>query len=140
MDQKKPFRWWRGSLVYILILIVIVALVFSFLPGARKSQQVDLFTFIGQVKEGKVDTVQQDENIIVGLKDHEEKIESGFIGNTTELVNILEKSGVTVGENGVTIEVKARKFDWAGLLISFVPLILFGGLLFLLFRSIRKKA
>jgi ATP-dependent Zn protease len=139
VEQNKLPQWWRGSLVYILILIAIVALVFTFLPITKRPMKVDLNTFIEQVKRGEVDTIQQTGSIIIGLKDNQEKIETGFIGSTGELVSTLEQAGITTGENGVKIDVKPDKFDWGNLAISFVPVILVGVLLIFLFRSASKK-
>ena len=130
-------KWWQGSLFYILILVAILALAFSFLPQAKKPQDVDFFTFIAQVKQGVADTIQQDGVTIIGLKDNEKKIQTSFDGSTKELMDSLTAAGIPLGENGVKFDVKAGSFDWGGLLISFVPLLLFGALLFFLFRSAR---
>jgi ATP-dependent Zn protease len=140
MEQDAKPKWWRGSLLYILILIAIIALAFSFLPTTKKPMKVDLYTFIDQAKQGQIDTILQDKTTIIGLKDDEQKIESSFIGSTKELTDMLEQNGVTLGENGVKFNVKSGGFDWTSLAISFVPLLLFAGLLVFLFRSYRKKA
>ena len=105
----------------------------------KKPMEVDLYAFIEQAKQGEIDTIQQDETTIIGLQYDEEKIESSFIGSTKELIDTLEGAGVTLGESGVKIVVKSGKFDWAGVMISLIPLLLFGALLFFLFRSARKK-
>jgi cell division protease FtsH len=132
----KP-KWWQGSLFYILILVAILALAFSFLPTTKKPKEVDFYTFIAQVKQGVADTIQQDGTTIIGLKDDEKKIQSSFVGSTKELMDSLTAAGITLGENGVKFDVKTGGFDWGSLLISFVPLLLFGALLFFLFRSAR---
>ncbi len=121
-----------------LILAAIIALAFSFFSSAsEKPQKVDFYTFVAQVKQGEADTIQQDGNTIIGLKDNEKKIESNFVGSTKELMDSLTAAGITLGENGVNFDVKTGGFDWGSLLISFVPLLLFGALLFFLFRSAR---
>jgi cell division protease FtsH len=132
----KP-KWWQGWLFYMLILVAIIALAFSFFPVSQKPEKVDFYTFVDQVKQGSVDTIQQDGNTIIGSKDNEKKIESSFIGSTKELMDSLTAAGITLGENGVNFDVKTGGFDWSSLLISFVPLLLFGALLFFLFRSAR---
>ncbi len=139
MDQNVKPKWWRGGLLYILILLVILALAFSFLPMTKKASQVDLYTFIDQAKKGNIDTILQDGTTIIGLKDNEKKIQSSFIGSTKELTDMLQENGVALGENGIKFNVQSGGFDWRGILISFVPLILFGALLFFLFRSARKR-
>jgi len=109
----------------------------SVLPASKKPTEVDFYSFIAQVKQGVADTIQQDGTTIIGLKDNEKKIQSSFVGSTKELMDSLTAAGITLGENGVKFDVKAGGFDWGGVLISFVPLLLFGALLFFLFRSAR---
>ncbi|MBM3120078.1 MAG: ATP-dependent metallopeptidase FtsH/Yme1/Tma family protein, partial [Chloroflexi bacterium] len=132
----KP-KWWQGSLFYLLLLVAILALAFSFLPTANKPKSVDFYTFIEQAKEGNIDTIQQQGNTIIGLKDDKKVIESSFVGSTKELMDTLKEAGITLDEGGIKFNVKAGGFDWGSLMISFIPLLLFGALLFFLFRSAR---
>ncbi|MBM4446712.1 MAG: ATP-dependent metallopeptidase FtsH/Yme1/Tma family protein [Chloroflexi bacterium] len=132
----KP-KWWQGGLFYILILVAILALAFSFLPTSKKPKEVDFYTFVEQAKQGEIDTIQQDGATLIGLKGDEKKIEASFVGSTKELMDSLKEAGITLGEDGVKFTVKAGGFDWGGVLISFIPLLLFGALLFFLFRSAR---
>jgi len=120
-----------------LILVAILALAFSFLPTTKKPKEVDFYTFVEQAKQGEIDTIQQDGATLIGLKDDERKIEASFVGSTKELMDTLKEAGITLGEDGVKFNVKSGGFDWGGILISFVPLLLFGALLFFLFRSAR---
>ena len=132
----KP-KWWQGSLFYLLILVSMIALAFSFLPTSQKPETVDFYTFIEQAKTGKIDTIQQQGNIIVGFKDDTKVIESSFVGSTKELMDTLKEAGIELDKGGIKFLVKAGGFDWGSLLISFIPLLLFGALLFFLFRSAR---
>jgi cell division protease FtsH len=132
----KP-KWWQGGLFYLLILVAILALAFSFLPTSKKPDKVDFYAFVEQAKQGEIDTIQQDGTTIIGLKDDEKKIEASFVGSTKELMDTLKEAGITLGEDGMKFSVKAGGFDWGSILISFVPLLLFGALLFFLFRSAR---
>jgi cell division protease FtsH len=132
----KP-KWWQGGLFYLLILLAILALAFSFLPTSKKPKEVDFYTFVDQAKQGEIDTIQQDGTTIIGLKGDEKKIEASFVGSTKELMDSLKDAGITLGETGVKFNVKSAGFDWGQILISFVPLLLFGALLFFLFRSAR---
>ena len=128
---------WRGSLFYLLILVALIALVFSFLPMSRGPEEVDLYTFIEQAKQGQIDTIQQQGNTLIGLVNDKSVIEASFIGTTKELMDTLKESGITLNEGGVKFDVKTGGFDWGGIMISFIPLLLFGALLFFLFRSAR---
>jgi cell division protease FtsH len=132
----KP-KWWQGGLFYLLILVAILALAFTFLPTSKKPEKVDFYAFVEQAKQGEINTIEQDGTTIIGLKDDEKKIEASFVGSTKELMDTLKESGITLGEGGMKFTVKAGGFDWGSILISFVPLLLFGALLFFLFRSAR---
>ena len=133
----KP-KWWQGSLFYLLILTAILALAFSFFsPISKGPKSVGFYDFIDQAKQGQIDTIRQQGNTIVGLKGDDEIIKTSFVGSTKELIDTLEAAKVPVGEGGIKFDVKTGGFDWGGVLITFIPLVLFGALLFFLFRSAR---
>jgi cell division protease FtsH len=130
-------KWWQGSLFYLVILIAIAALLVAFLPLSRGPEEVSLFAFIDGAKKGEIDTIRQEGNTIVGLKEGKEINKASFVGSTKELMDSLVAGGVPLNDGGVKFDVKAGGFDWGNILISFIPLVLFGGLLFFLFRSAR---
>ena len=130
-------KWWQGSLLYLVILVAFVALAFSFFPLSSGPEEISLHDFIENAKQGKIDTIQQQGNIIVGLSEDKEKYSASFIGSTKELIDSLESAGIPLNEGGVNFDVKSGGFDWGGIFISFIPLVLFGALLFFLFRSAR---
>jgi len=128
-------KWWQGSLFYMLILVGIIALAFSFFPVNKGPEEVDFYTFVNQAQSREIDTIEQDNPILIGLKNGERISKSSFVGSTKELMDTLKESGIALGEGGIKFSVKTGGFDWGSILISFLPLILFGGLLFFLFRS-----
>jgi len=135
MEMKS--KWWQGSLFYLLVLIAVLALAFSFLPTSPKPREVDFYTFVEEAKLGQIDTVQQEGSTLIGLKDGQKKLKASFVGSSKELMDTLKEEGVSLGEGGLKFSVKSGGFDWGGVLISFIPLLLFGALLFFLFRSAR---
>jgi cell division protease FtsH len=130
-------KWWQGSLFYLVILMLIIAVAFSFFSTSRGPKEVSFFEFINQAKQGEIDTIQQQGNTVVGVQEEKEKIKASFVGRTKELMDVLEAEGITLNEGGIKFDVKDSGFDWGGILFSFVPLLLFGALLFFLFRSAR---
>jgi len=130
-------RWWQGSLLYLLILVALLALAFSFFPINKGPKEVDFYTFIDNAKNGQVKTVQQDGNSIIGLKDDKPVVKAAYVGSTKELMDSLKEAGVNLGDDGIKFEVKTGGFDWGSIMLSFLPLVLFGALLFFLFRSAR---
>ncbi len=130
-------RWWQGSLLYLLILVALLALAFSFFPINKGPKEVDFYTFIDNAKNGQVATIQQDGNSIIGLKDDKPVVKAAYVGSTKELMDSLKEAGVKLGDDGIKFEVKTGGFDWGSIMLSFLPLVLFGALLFFLFRSAR---
>jgi cell division protease FtsH len=131
----KP-KWWQGSIFYILVLIAMVVLVFSIFQP-KGADTVSLFTFMDDAKQGQIDTIRQDGATLIGLKADKEIIKTSFVGTTKELIDTLENGGVKVNEGVVKLDVKADSLDWGSILMTFVPFLLIGVFLYLLFRSAR---
>ncbi|MFA5066404.1 MAG: ATP-dependent zinc metalloprotease FtsH [Dehalococcoidia bacterium] len=130
-------RWWQGSLLYLLILVALLALAFSFFPINKGPKEVDFYTFIDNATKGQINTIQQDGNSIIGLKDDKPVVKAAYVGSTKELMDSLKDAGVKLGDDGIKFDVKTGGFDWGSIMLSFLPLVLFGALLFFLFRSAR---
>jgi cell division protease FtsH len=130
-------RWWQGSLLYLLILVALLALAFSFFPVNKGPKEVDFYSFIDSTQSGQINSIQQDGNTIIGLKDDKPVIKASFMGGTKDLMDSLKDAGVKLGAEGIKFEVKTGGIDWGNLMLSFLPLVLFGALLFFLFRSAR---
>ncbi len=131
-------RFWQSSLFYLLLLVGLFLLVSTFLPRAKAPEEVLLYpTFIEQAKNREIDTIKQGENRLTGLKDGKARIKADFFGSTNDLISLLKDAGIIVGEGGIKVEVKSDGFNWGGIFLNFLPLILFGALLFFLFRSAR---
>ncbi len=139
-------RWWRSGFFYMLLLVAIVALVFAFVPRERP-EELSLGEFVEKAKptpvNGEVvlqmDTIRQDGDTLIGLKDKEPKFKAAFVGSTTELRDYLEKEGVVVGPGGIDIDVEEGGVDWGIIALQvIVPIVLLGALFyFLFFRAAR---
>jgi cell division protease FtsH len=130
-------RWWQGSLFYLVILIAIIALAFSFLSSSKGPEEVSFNQLVKQANNGEIDTIQQEGNTLTGLLKGKEIVKTSFVGSTKELMDVLKAAGVALDDGKVSLDVKSGGMDWGGVLIGFLPLILFGLLLFFLFRSAR---
>jgi len=124
--------WLRSSLIYIVILIAAVVLLSQLFPTVGKPTEIGLDKAIAMSQNGEIAkiTVEGDTLLITTTQDAKLKASTG---NLT-LVD-LKELGLKL--DGVDYEVKPSGFDWGGLLIGFLPLVLFGALLFFLFRSAR---
>src|SRR6266511_4207060 len=91
-------RWLRNSFIYLLILVAVIAIVFSFFQPGGGSPTKDLGTVIQDAKTGQVKQLEI---------------------------------------QGDTIKVKepSQFGNWLGLLINFLPLIIFGAILLFMMRQ-----
>ena len=126
-------NWKRNSLIYIIILLAAV-LLFSFLiPGANEPQEVPLSRAITMSQNGEISKIQVDESSLL-ITTPEGKTLTTAIGNLT--VVDLQELGLKLPEGGFEIKASGG-INWGSLLINFLPLVIFGLLLFFLFRQAR---
>jgi cell division protease FtsH len=125
-------NWMRNSLIYIIILVAAVVLLYQLFPTSAKPTEIGLDKAITMSQDGEIAAIVVDnEDLLITTLDGRELKTS--VGNLT-LVD-LQELGLNL--EGVDYEVKGSGFDWGSLLISFLPLLLFGALIFFLFRSAR---
>jgi cell division protease FtsH len=124
--------WLRSSLIYIIILVAVFILLYQFFPLTPKPAEIGLDEAIAMSQNGQISklVVDNGELLITTTTDIEMKT---TIGGLT----LVELQELGLNLQGVDYEVKASGFDWGSIMISFIPLILFGALLFFLFRSAR---
>jgi cell division protease FtsH len=125
-------NWMRNSLIYIIILVAAVVLLYQLFPTSSKPTEVGLDQAITMSQDGEIAaiTVDNEELLITTLDGRELK---AAIGNLT----LVDLQDLGLNLEGVDYDVKPSGFDWGSLLIGFLPLILFGALIFFLFRSAR---
>jgi cell division protease FtsH len=129
-------KWWRSSLFYLFLLIVIGALILARVMSGGGPEYIDrIGLFIEKVKLEQIDTIQQDGDTLIALKDSEAKYKTGFIGSTEELRQLLESEGVDPG----IIAPIVGGIDWGAIgLTVILPIVLLGALFyFLFFRAAR---
>jgi cell division protease FtsH len=129
--------WRRNGLIYIVILLAAV-LLFSFLmPGSSDPEEIPLSQAIAMSKNKEISELLVDGDILY-ITTIEGKEVKTALGNLTiaDLVDSQKGFGFVLPESG--FEVKSSSgINWGGLLINFLPLIIFGFLLFFLFRQAR---
>jgi len=128
-------KWWRSGFFYLVLLGVIVALVLISTPREQPEYVAKIGLFIEKVKEEQIDTIRQDGDTLIALKDDKAKYKTGFTGSTLELQQLLEKEGV---DPGIVAPVVGG-IDWGTIGLTVVlPIVLLGALFyFLFFRAAR---
>ncbi|MGB6837952.1 MAG: ATP-dependent zinc metalloprotease FtsH [Dehalococcoidia bacterium] len=132
-------RWLRNSFIYLLILVAVIAIVVSFIRPASSTESKDLSEIIAEARAGNVDVIEvQGDSLTVIMKDDPEQKFKSRKEEGASIVEVLKENGVEVGgSEGVQVKVKEpSKFgNWIGLLINFLPLIIFGAILIFMMRQ-----
>ena len=133
-------RWLRNSFIYLLILVGVIAIVFTLFGtgGGESKEKVDLQVFVADVENHRwvEESVEVDGNNVtwkVMQADGEKTFKTKLEKNDT-VRGVLEDAGIPIEEQP-KVDVKGGGFDWFGIFINFLPLIIFGGLLIFLMRQ-----
>ena len=121
--------WMRSGLIYIVILVVAVILMSRFLPTAGKSVEIGLDEAIVMSQNNEIAKIVVDEDKLFITTTEGAKLET-----STGYLTLVELQELGLNLHNIDYEIKPSGFDWGGLLIGFIPLLLFGALLFFLFR------
>jgi len=116
-----------------------MVILFTLLPRSGP-EKVTLAGFIDQARQGQIDTIQQDtsKDTITGLKNSKVIIQTGFAGSTFDLCSMLQDAGLTIGSEGIIIDVIPTGTDWGLIALQIIlPLMLIGGLFYFFMRSAR---
>ena len=127
----KPI-WRRNIIVYLAIVLAAVALFSFLLPAANKPEEIPLSQAITMSQNNEIAEIKVEDEALfittVGGKELTTFKESN--------ANIYDIEGLNL--EGVVVNVKGSSgFNWGGLMINLLPLVIFGGLLFFLFRQAR---
>jgi cell division protease FtsH len=126
-------NWKRSVLVYIAIIAAAVVFFMFILPGSPKPDVIPLSQAIQMSQDSQIDTiVVEGDAINITAKDGTEYVTYKETNSTIYEITGLDLSNVR------QVEVKVNTgIDWGGVLINFLPLLIFGALLFFLFSQAR---
>jgi cell division protease FtsH len=130
-------RWLRNGFIYLLILVAVVAIVYSFFGRSDDTPTEDLSQVITDAKEGDIEKITVSGDSLTVNLDSGDKYKSR-LEEDASITTLLRDEGVQVGgAQGIDIEVKKPSSfgNWIGLAIGFLPLILFGAILIFFMRQ-----
>jgi len=122
--------WKRSGLVYIVILAAVVALATFLFSSPQKPVEIPLSQVITMSQSNQIEKIVEERDWLTITTTDGEQLKSN-IGALN--YNDLRELGLNTE---IKYEIKSGGIDWGSLLIGFLPLVLFGGLLFfILFRA-----
>jgi len=122
----------RNGLILIAILIAGVAIFSALFPLSNRPEEIPLSDAIAMSQNGEIQKIVVDGNELLITTLDGRELKSVKESNTS----IYEITGLNL--TGVVVDVKGSGgIDWGNLMINLLPLLIFGALLFFLFRSAR---
>ena len=132
----------RNSFVYLLVIIGVIVIFYTLLPSFGGRSEESLTTVIAMAKSGELRKINVDgKKLTVFPKTVSRGGAESFVSRTgadTDVVSLLIDSGVQVGPpSGVEVSFKGSSglSSFFGLMINFLPLIFFGGLILFMMRQ-----
>ena len=138
-------RWVRNSLIYLLIIIGVIVIFYTLIPSFGSSERLTLTQVLERSRSGQIKSIIVDgEKLTViprgraGDEGDAEKY-SSRIGKNTDLIRLLAENGALDGVAAPEVEYKGSSGFGSvfGILLNFLPLIFFGGLILLMMRQAR---
>ena len=129
-------RWLRNSFVYLMIIIGVIVIFYTLMPFGGDDEE-PVSRVISLAKNNQLEKIEVNgDNLTVTRVDQstfKSKLEKG-----DSITSLLLESGVEVGEPGV-VEIQSKGSSglssFFGLLLNFLPLIFFGGLILFMMRQ-----
>jgi len=122
--------WRRSGLVYIIILIAGVALATFLFSGPQKPTEVPLSEVITLSNQHQIQKIEVEGQWLYITEEDGTKVRS-FVGNTS----IFDIKGLDL--TGVELDILPGGIDWGNMLVTVLPILLVGGLLFFMLFRVR---
>ncbi len=133
-------RWLRNSFIYLLILVAVIAIVVSLFRGGEDSKSLSFSEVVAHARNGEVESIEiSGQTLNVKLEGDEAKYKSR-VGKNTDVETVLSNEGVQIGGGEAkSVEIKYKNppafGNWIGMLVNFLPLIVFGAILIFMMRQ-----
>ena len=129
----------RNFLIYGVILIALVLAIGSYFQPDAGSREISLSEVIEQAKNGEVKSIEVEENLLL----IQIKGDTGLVRSRKEssssIEEILRDNQIPIGTSANAVEVKIKGpggfGSFFGIIINFLPLLIFGGILLFMMKQ-----
>ena len=143
-------RWFRNSFIWLIVMVFVLAIAFQvFRNNGVQTHNVSvtgpggLVSIIqGDVSKGKALTLNQDGSTVTLTENGANNTKyQATVGDKLDVTQVLRDSGITVTQGAyakyVTIKYTqpSQWGNWISTIVSFLPLLIFGALLFFMMRQ-----
>ena len=129
------FKGMRSSFIYLIIVVAIIAIIFTLFQPSLGSQDIPISTVVTMAQSGKIREIEVDGDSLsittLGDESFKSRKESG-----SSLVDIFAQAGIPAGTGPkINVKEKSQLGSLFSIFINFLPLIFFGAVLLFLLRQ-----
>ena len=128
-------RWLRNSFVYLMIIIGVIVIFYTLMPFGSSNEE-PVSRVISLAKNNQLEKIEVNGDKLTVYRHNGESFDSK-LEKGDSITSLLLESGIQVGEPGVEIYSTGSSglSSIFGLLLNFLPLIFFGGLILFMMRQ-----
>lgn len=129
-------RWMRNGFIYLLIVVAVIAILFTLFSDVSGSREVPIDEVISMAKRGQIETIEVHGDGLTVITISEETLTSRKEPGLSVL-EMLQNSGVDPVASNMNIIVKGSTGlgSLFGILLNFLPLVFFGAVLLFMMRQ-----
>ena len=131
-------RWMRNSFIYLMIVIAVITVFFMFFNDPLSdSREIPISEVIARAKSGSRVQIEIRGEMLT-LVDGGQTFRSRKEPNSS-LVETLETAGVDTSQVAITVKGSSGFSSFLGIMLNFLPLILFGAVLLFMMRQAQSS-
>jgi cell division protease FtsH len=127
-------KWMRGGVLYMVIIAAILIVFLTITSGMGSSQEISFTEVVSKAKAGELKSLEVDGGNILAVTTSGASFNSR-VGSGIDLLEVLRDEGINTGPNGLEVNFKKAGGLNFGILLNFLPLIFFGGLIIFMMRQ-----
>lgn len=129
-------RWMRNGFIYLLIVVAVIAILFTLFSDVSGSREVPIDEVISMAKRGQIETIEVHGDALTVISTSQEALTSRKEPGSS-VVEMLQNSGVDPVASNMNILVKGSSGlgSLFGILLNFLPLVFFGAVLLFMMRQ-----
>ena len=129
-------RWMRNGFIYLLIVVAVIAILFTLFSDVSGSREVPIDEVISMAKRGQIETIEVHGDGLTVITISQETLTSRKEPGSS-VVEMLQNSGVDPVASNMNIIVKGSSGlgSLFGILLNFLPLVFFGAVLLFMMRQ-----
>ncbi len=130
-------RWLRQSLIYVLIIIAVVAVIYSLLPRQRSGvEEMPLSALVEDVRQGRVQEIEVHGHTVTWKVFTSSQAFRAELEEGDTVRKVLQDAGIPIEQQPPVKTKEGQPWDnLLGILMNFLPLILIVAILFFFLRQ-----